>query len=111
MRVGIYARVSTDTQQTRATIGSQLQTLRARIAAEGDDLVDEFIDDGYSGARLDRPRARRRPRPRLDRRAPPTHPPRRHPARRHRLRISCGQTQTSPVRPQLPDTQVGSVKQ
>jgi site-specific DNA recombinase len=55
MRVGIYARVSTDTQQTRATIGSQLQTLRARIAVEGDDLVEEFIDDGYSGARLDRP--------------------------------------------------------
>jgi site-specific DNA recombinase len=55
MRVGIYARVSTDTQQARATIGSQLQTLRERVAAEGDELVDEFIDDGYSGARLDRP--------------------------------------------------------
>jgi site-specific DNA recombinase len=55
MRVGIYARVSTDTQQTRATIGSQLQTLRDRIAAEGDELIEEFIDDGYSGARLDRP--------------------------------------------------------
>jgi hypothetical protein len=49
MRVGIYARVSTDTQQARATIGSQLQTLRDRIAAEGDDLVEEFIDDGCSG--------------------------------------------------------------
>jgi site-specific DNA recombinase len=55
MRVGIYARVSTDTQQTRATIGSQLQTLRDKIAAEGDELIEEFIDDGYSGARLDRP--------------------------------------------------------
>jgi site-specific DNA recombinase len=55
MRVGIYARVSTDTQQARATIGSQLQTLRDRVAAEGDELVEEFIDDGYSGARLDRP--------------------------------------------------------
>jgi Resolvase, N terminal domain len=55
MRVGIYARVSTDTQRARATIGSQLQTLRERVAAEGDELVDEFIDDGYSGARLDRP--------------------------------------------------------
>jgi len=55
MRVGIYARVSTDAQQARATIGSQLQTLRARIAAEGEQLVEEFIDDGYSGARLDRP--------------------------------------------------------
>jgi site-specific DNA recombinase len=55
MRVGIYARVSTDTQQARATIGSQLQTLRNRIAAEGEELIEEFIDDGYSGARLDRP--------------------------------------------------------
>ena len=55
MKVGIYARVSTDTQQARATIGSQLQTLRDRIAAEGEELIEEFIDDGYSGARLDRP--------------------------------------------------------
>ena len=55
MRVGIYARVSSDAQQARGTIGSQLETLRARIAAEGDEVVAEFIDDGYSGARLDRP--------------------------------------------------------
>jgi DNA invertase Pin-like site-specific DNA recombinase len=55
MRVGIYARVSSDTQQARATIGSQLQTLRDKIAAEGEELVEEFLDDGYCGARLDRP--------------------------------------------------------
>jgi DNA invertase Pin-like site-specific DNA recombinase len=55
VRVGIYARVSTEAQEARGTIGSQLETLRARVAAEGDDLVGEFIDDGYSGARLDRP--------------------------------------------------------
>ena len=55
MRVGIYARVSTDAQEARGTIGSQLEVLRARVAAEGDELVAEFIDDGYSGARLDRP--------------------------------------------------------
>jgi site-specific DNA recombinase len=55
MRVGIYARVSTDVQEARGTIGSQLEVLQARIAAEGDELVGEFIDDGYSGARLDRP--------------------------------------------------------
>jgi DNA invertase Pin-like site-specific DNA recombinase len=35
MKVGIYARVSSDAQQARATIGSQLQTLRERIAAAG----------------------------------------------------------------------------
>jgi len=53
VKVGIYARVSTDAQEARGTIGSQLDTLRARVAAEGDELVGEFIDDGYSGARLD----------------------------------------------------------
>jgi site-specific DNA recombinase len=55
MRVGIYARVSSDAQEARGTIGSQLETLRARIAAEGQVLVAEFTDDGHSGARLDRP--------------------------------------------------------
>ena len=29
--------------------------MRARTAAEGDEVVAEFIDDGCSGARLDRP--------------------------------------------------------
>jgi len=55
MKVGIYARVSTEAQEARGTIGSQLDALRSRVQAEGDELVAEFIDDGYSGARLDRP--------------------------------------------------------
>lgn len=55
MRVGIYARVSTDAQEARGTIGSQLEALRGRVAADGDELVGEYIDDGISGARLDRP--------------------------------------------------------
>ena len=55
MRVAIYARVSTEAQEARGTIGSQLAVLRSRVAAEGDELVAEFCDDGYSGARLDRP--------------------------------------------------------
>jgi site-specific DNA recombinase len=55
MRVGIYARVSTEAQEARGTIASQLDALRARVAAQGDELVAEFIDDGCSGARLDRP--------------------------------------------------------
>ncbi len=55
MRVALYARVSTEAQETRGTIGSQLETLRARIDAGGHELVAEFCDDGYSGARLDRP--------------------------------------------------------
>ena len=53
MRVAIYARVSTERQQERGTIGSQLAVLRDRVS--GDELVAEFCDDGHSGARLDRP--------------------------------------------------------
>lgn len=55
MRVAVYARVSTESQEARGTIGSQLEVLRKRVAAEGHQLVMEYCDDGYSGARLDRP--------------------------------------------------------
>ena len=55
MKVGIYARVSTEAQEAGGTIGSQLEALRAKVRAAGDELVAEFVDDGYSGARLDRP--------------------------------------------------------
>ena len=55
MRVALYARVSTESQQARGTIGSQLAVLRERVGLEGDEPVAEFCDDGHSGARLDRP--------------------------------------------------------
>ena len=55
MRVALYARVSTESQQARGTIGSQLAVLRERVTVEGDEAVAEFCDDGHSGARLDRP--------------------------------------------------------
>jgi site-specific DNA recombinase len=55
MKVALYARVSSEAQEARGTIGSQLEVLRARVAAEGHELVVEFCDDGYSGARLNRP--------------------------------------------------------
>src|SRR5229473_7848030 len=55
MRVAIYARVSTESQEARGTIGSQLEVLRKRVVAEGHELVAEYRDDGCSGARLDRP--------------------------------------------------------
>ena len=55
MKVAIYARVSTDRQAERGTIGSQLAALHEQVTAAGHELVREFIDDGQSGARLDRP--------------------------------------------------------
>ena len=36
MRVALYARVSTESQQARGTIGSQLAVLRERVGVEGD---------------------------------------------------------------------------
>jgi site-specific DNA recombinase len=55
VRAGLYARVSTERQAERGTIGSQLAVLREHIAAAGDELVGEYVDNGHSGARLDRP--------------------------------------------------------
>ena len=49
MRVALYARVSTESQQARGTIGSQLAVLRERVGAEGDEVVAEFCDDGPPG--------------------------------------------------------------
>jgi site-specific DNA recombinase len=57
MRIGLYARVSSDRQVEQGTIASQLAALRQRIEADGG-LVDpelEFIDDGCSGGTLLRP--------------------------------------------------------
>jgi site-specific DNA recombinase len=55
MTVAIYARVSSESQEARGTIGSQLEALRRKMAELGQQVVHEYIDDGYSGARLDRP--------------------------------------------------------
>jgi site-specific DNA recombinase len=55
VRAALYARVSTERQADRGTIGSQLQLLREHITTAGDELVGEYVDDGHSGARLDRP--------------------------------------------------------
>jgi site-specific DNA recombinase len=51
----LYARVSTDAQQKEATIDSQIAALKKQIAAAGHMLVMEYIDDGYTGTKLNRP--------------------------------------------------------
>ena len=55
MRIALYARVSTERQQERGTVTSQLEVLRSAAKADGHEVIEEFVDDGYSGARLDRP--------------------------------------------------------
>jgi site-specific DNA recombinase len=54
-KAALYARVSTDAQQKEGTIESQLVELRKQVAAAGHELVEEYIDDGYTGTLLDRP--------------------------------------------------------
>ena len=57
MRAALYARVSTERQERQQTIDSQLTALRSWVAAQGHSLAEThvFRDEGYSGARLDRP--------------------------------------------------------
>ena len=57
MRAAVYARVSTERQGRDQTIDSQLDALRGWAAGHGHELKREhvYIDEGYSGSRLDRP--------------------------------------------------------
>ncbi len=55
MKIALYARVSTERQAERGTIGSQLAVLREHLTKSGHELINEYVDDGHSGARLDRP--------------------------------------------------------
>jgi hypothetical protein len=55
VRVALYARVSRARQEERGTVASQLELLREAAPKEGQRVVEDFVDEGYSGARLDRP--------------------------------------------------------
>jgi len=57
MQVALYARVSTPNQQQEGTIASQIQSLHLYIHQQGWSLLPthEYIDEGVSGTRLDRP--------------------------------------------------------
>ena len=56
-RVAIYARVSSQQQADEATIQSQVAALEHRVGVDGGRLEAElrFLDEGYSGATLQRP--------------------------------------------------------
>ena len=51
MKVALYARVSTDDQDPEV----QLAALRSHVAGRGWEIVEEFVDRGYSGAKERRP--------------------------------------------------------
>jgi site-specific DNA recombinase len=57
VRAAIYARVSSELQAQRGTIGSQVEALRQRVREDALTLDEElcFIDDGYTGSTLIRP--------------------------------------------------------
>ncbi len=57
MQVALYARVSSERQERQGTIASQLDTLTRWAREQDHDIVEAYVcvDDGYSGARLDRP--------------------------------------------------------
>jgi site-specific DNA recombinase len=55
MRAVAYARVACATNQTNHAIVSQLEALRDHAASNGMKIIGEFMDEGYSGLRLDRP--------------------------------------------------------
>ena len=58
MEVALYARVSTTRQHQHQTIEQQLSRLRDDVTTHPDwSVADEHIyrDDGYSGAKLNRP--------------------------------------------------------
>jgi DNA invertase Pin-like site-specific DNA recombinase len=51
MKVALYARVSTDSQDPEV----QLASLRAHVVNRGWQIVEEFVDRGFSGTREHRP--------------------------------------------------------
>ena len=53
--VAIYGSTSTDLQEKEHTISSQLDALRQYAQDNGYEVVGEYLDEGYSGATLDRP--------------------------------------------------------
>jgi site-specific DNA recombinase len=57
MNIAAYARVSTQRQVEEQTITQQVERLQARACAEGWTLSAQHLyrDEGYSGARIDRP--------------------------------------------------------
>jgi len=55
MNVALYARVSSDRQDTDLSISAQLKALRDYAARNGHQVVREFVDEAESGRTASRP--------------------------------------------------------
>ena len=56
MNVAIYARVSTDVQAEHGySLGAQVEDCTQKAKEMGATMIKEYVDDGYSGAYLERP--------------------------------------------------------
>ena len=55
MKVALYARVSSDRQDTDLSITAQLKLLREYASRSGYTVVKEYIDEAESGRSIDRP--------------------------------------------------------
>lgn len=55
MKIALYARVSSEKQAKEGTIDSQIEALRDYAKANQLTIIEECLDDGYSGTMLDRP--------------------------------------------------------
>jgi site-specific DNA recombinase len=61
LRSALYARVAVHDRSGSAGLANQVAALRQRMAADGSPLDPQcaFVDDGYSGANLQRPALQR----------------------------------------------------
>ncbi len=55
MKIAIYARVSTERQEQQKTIRSQVDALKEYAKKNNHTVIDEYIDDGWSGEIMARP--------------------------------------------------------
>jgi site-specific DNA recombinase len=55
MNIAIYARVSSETQAKEGTIDSQIEALHEYAKTHDLTIIQEFMDNGFSGSELNRP--------------------------------------------------------
>jgi site-specific DNA recombinase len=51
MKIAIYARVSTERQESEKTIDSQVSDLESLASQDKHEVIDKYLDTGFSGSR------------------------------------------------------------